>query len=141
MLNYTALQGRMTADAELKTTPTGTYVCAFTIAVDRDYAKDGQKECDFINCVAWRQSAEFISKYFRKGQEIIVEGSLQVRSFSDKNGSKRYTTEVLVNRARFCGSKKDNETPQNNNAYVPDAYTVPAAPKFEEVGPDDDLPF
>lgn len=137
-LNYTALQGRLTKDVEVKMTQSGTPVCQFTVAVNRDYKnQDGNTEADFITCVAWKNTAEFIGKYFRKGQEIIVEGQLQVRSYTDKDGAKRYVTEVKVDRARFCGAKKDNEP--EANTYMPDAYT---APKMQDItNDDDDLPF
>lgn len=137
-LNYTALQGRLTKDPEVKMTQqSGTPVCQITIAVNRDYKnQEGNTEADFITCVAWKNTAEFIGKYFRKGQEIIIEGQLQVRSYTDKDGAKRYVTEVKVDRARFCGAKKDNET---ESEYKP-SY-ADTAPKFEEISNDDDLPF
>lgn len=100
MLNKVILQGRLTADPELKSTQTGTSVCSFTLAVDRSY---GEKKADFINCVAWRNTAEFISKYFGKGKMMIAVGELQVRQYTTNNGEKRYATEVIVNEANFAG--------------------------------------
>jgi single-strand DNA-binding protein len=100
MLNKVILQGRLTADPELKSTQTGTSVCSFTLAVDRSY---GEKKADFINCVAWRNTAEFIAKYFGKGKMLIAVGELQVRQYTTNNGEKRYATEVIVNEANFAG--------------------------------------
>lgn len=118
-LNKVVLGGRLTSDVELKQTPQGIAVCQFSIAINR---KGKEAGTDFINCVAWRNTAEFISKYFKKGSSICVTGSIQVRSWED-NGNKRYATEVLVEEAMFVDSKADNET------------------KFEEIGEDDELPF
>ena len=100
MLNKVILQGRLTADPELKSTQTGTSVCSFTLAVDRSY---GEKKADFINGVAWRNTAEFIAKYFGKGKMLIAVGELQVRQYTTNNGEKRYATEVIVNEANFAG--------------------------------------
>ena len=144
--NKCILQGRLTADPELKMTQGGTAVTSFRIAVDSRYSKD---ECYFITIVAWRQTAEFICKYFKKGQAILVCGELQIRSWDD-NGLKRHTTEVVANEVSFCESKKDSEgtsSPNNQNGsqgnfkpspYVPEAYTQP---RFEAVDNDPDLPF
>lgn len=100
MLNKVILQGRLVQEPELKSTQTGTSVCSFTLAVDRSY---GEKKADFINCVAWRNTAEFISKYFGKGKMLIAVGELQVRQYTTNNGEKRYATEVIVNEANFAG--------------------------------------
>ena len=100
MLNKVILQGRLTADVELKSTQNGVSVCSFTLAVDRSY---GEKKADFINCVAWRNTAEFIAKYFGKGKMLIAVGELQVRQYNTQNGEKRYATEVIVNEANFAG--------------------------------------
>lgn len=127
-LNKTILGGRLTADVELKQTPNGVPVCTFTIAVNR---KGNQKETDFINCVAWRNTAEFISKYFGKGSSICVIGSIQNRSWEDQNKQKRYITEVIVDEANFVDSKSDNAP----------TYGQQSASQFEEVKGDDDLPF
>lgn len=100
MLNKVILQGRLTADVELKSTQNGVSVCSFTLAVDRSY---GEKKADFINCVAWRNTAEFIAKYFGKGKMLIAVGELQVRQYQTQNGEKRYATEVIVDEANFAG--------------------------------------
>ena len=102
MLNTVILMGRLTADPELRTTNTNLSVLSFSVAVDRSYQSQGQeRQTDFINCVAWRQNADFISKYFRKGQMIAIEGAIQTRSYEDKTGAKRTAFEVIVNRASF----------------------------------------
>lgn len=139
-INKVILGGRLTADIELKATPNGVAVAQFTIATNRR-GKDAQT--DFINCVAWRQTAEFISKYFSKGSSICVVGELQQRSWEDKNGGKRYATEVIVSEALFVDSKSDAqgaETASPNN-YIPDAYKQPQTANFAAVSDDDDLPF
>lgn len=130
MLNNVSLMGRLTAAPELKSTNTGTAVTAFTLAVERAYAKQGeQRQTDFIDCVAWRTTAEFITKYFQKGSMIAVTGSIQTRSYEDKNGNKRKAVEILVNSVSFCGSKTDTSVPPASNA------------DFDEIGEDEDLPF
>lgn len=134
-LNYNkvTLAGRLTADVELKTTESGLSVCSFSLAIARAAKKD---ETDFIDCVAWRQTAEFISKYFKKGSSLMIEGSLQKRNWTDNNGNKRYSTEVIADKAYFVDSKNEVGAAQDKT-YVPDAYT----PNFEEVKDGDDLPF
>ena len=108
-LNKTILLGRITQDLELKQTPNGVSVLSFTVAVDRNYTKGEEKQSDFISCVAWKERAEFISKYFGKGRMIAVEGQLHTRTYEDKNGVKHYVTEVYVDNASFTGeSKKDH---------------------------------
>lgn len=147
--NQTILAGRITADPELKTTSSGVSVTQFSVAVNRPKAKDGSDQTDFISCVAWRERAEFITKYFRKGSAIMIVGKIQTRSWTDSSNQKRYATEVIVDDARFVDSKSD--APQNaqksptangspsQGSYIPDAYK---APNFEEVNADDgDLPF
>ena len=105
-LNFVALLGRITKDLELKSTQNGTSVLQFTVAVDRDYVRQGEeRQADFISCVAFKQTAEFISKFFGKGRMIAVEGRLQTRSYDDKNGTKHNVTEVIVNKASFTGEK------------------------------------
>ena len=143
-LNKAVLIGRLTADPELKQTQSGISVVTFTIAVNRRYqsknATDGQQIADFINIVAWRQTAEFVSRYFKKGNPILVCGSIQVRSYTDNQGNKRYVTEVVADEVSFTESKQaaDERAVQPNNTYVPDAYTQP---KFEDVSEQDGLPF
>ena len=104
--NKVIIIGRTTKEVELKTTGNGVSVASFTVAVDRSYGQD--KKTDFINCVAWRQTAEFISKYFPKGSQIGVEGSIQVRDYTDKDGNKRYVTEIVASNAFFVGNKESN---------------------------------
>ena len=142
--NKVILMGRLTAAPELKQTPSGTPVTSFNLAVDRRFNKEEEKKCDFITIVAWRNTAEFICKYFTKGQAMLVCGELQTRSWEDQHGNKRYATEVVASEACFCESKRDSEgnsLPHSQNgstAYVPDAYTQPS---FDNVKNDDDLPF
>ncbi|MBQ9086907.1 MAG: single-stranded DNA-binding protein [Clostridia bacterium] len=150
-LNKVVLAGRITADPELKQTPSGVSVVRFTLAVNRRFSKSneqGEQQTDFISMVAWRQTAEFISKYFRKGSALCVTGSIQTRSWTDQQGQKRYGTDVVVDEAMFVDSRSES-TGGQGNAYVPDAYsTTPSyssapstAPNFEELNTDDDLPF
>lgn len=108
-MNLVVLKGRTTANVELKTTSSGIKVAPFTLAVDRNYTPKGQeKQTDFINCVAWRNTAEFISKWFNKGAAMLVKGELQARNYTDSNGNKRTAYEVIVESAEFCESKRDN---------------------------------
>ena len=138
-LNKVILGGRVTADPELKHTPQGISVCSFSIAVNRR-SKDGQAPADFINCQAWRATAEFISRYFKKGSSICLVGSLQTRTWNDQNGNKRYATEVIADEAFFVDSKSDNDVAPG---FAADAasFQTQQAPKFEEIAGDDDLPF
>ena len=140
--NKVILIGNMTADPELKQTTSGTSVCSFSIAVNRRFAKaeQGQQNVDFINIVTWRQQAEFVSKYFRKGSAICICGSLQTRTWTDNNGNKRYATEVVADEASFVERK--SESARTDDYPVP-AFNSPVseAPKFEEIAGDDDLPF
>lgn len=131
-MNSINLTGRLTADVELKQTSNGIPVCAFRLAVKRPNSKD---ETDFINCKAWRSSAEFVAKYFGKGSMIAVTGYLTSRSYEDKNGNKRTEYEVICDRCEFCGDKGSNATEQ-----AQETEAAPA-PKFEEIGNGDDLPF
>lgn len=147
--NKVILGGRLTADPELKQTQSGIPVTSFSIAVSRRSTRnaEGQEQtADFINCVAWRSSAEFITKYFKKGSSICVTGSLQTRTWTDTQGQKRYATEVIVDETHFVDSKAEAQT----SAYsTPDNYGSPSystaaateTPKFEEMTNEDDLPF
>ena len=141
MLNKIVLMGRLTADPELKKTQSDVATCKITVAVDRDFTPKGQeKQADFISVVAWRQTAEFISKYFSKGRMITVEGGLRTGSYEDKNGTKHYTTDVYADKVYFCGDKSDKpqqgqQTPQKNT--IP----VETLADFEEIIGDDELPF
>lgn len=135
-LNRFVGMGRITATPELKQTVTGTSVVSFTIAIDRNSQEE--KATDFINCVAWRQTAEFICRYFPKGKMICVEGSIQVRTYKTQSGETRTATEVVVDRAHFAGDKAA-ETPKNNATYAT-SISLDAA-SFEELALDTDLPF
>ena len=136
-LNKAILCGRLTADVELKTTQSGLAVCSFAIAVNRKGAKDQQQKADFIKCTAWRQTAEFISRYFKKGSSLCVVGSIQSRHWKDDNGYARESTEVLVEEAMFVDSKSESGN------YDAPSYSAPpaSAPNFEELKTDEDLPF
>jgi single-strand DNA-binding protein len=130
MLNKVILLGRMVKDVEIKNTPSGKSVAAFTIAVDRRFQKQGEeKQADFINCVAWGTTAEFVGRYFGKGQMIALVGSIQVRNYEDGEGKRHYVTEVIADEVSFAGDKK-NDAPQ-----------TPPAPAMEVVPDDGDLPF
>ena len=119
-LNKTILLGRITQDLELKQTPNGVSVLSFTVAVDRNFTKQGEeRQSDFISCVAWKERAEFISRYFGKGRMIAVEGQLRTRTYEDKNGSKHYVTEVYVDNVSFTGEKKAENQSMIGN---PDDY-------------------
>ncbi len=135
-LNKVILIGRLTADPELKQTGNGVAVTSFTIAVDRKHNKDAEKKADFITIVAWRQTAEFICKYFRKGSAIIVLGELQTRSWQDADGKKRTATEVVASEVSFAESKKNPET----NSPTAGNFEAYAQANFEEVE-DEKLPF
>lgn len=140
-LNKVILIGHMTADPELKQTPTGVSVCSFSIGVSRRYTKSGeQAQSDFINIVAWRNTAEFVAKYFRKGSAICICGSLQSRSYDAKDGTKRYITEVVADEVNFVERKTDSARTDDFQAPVFSGQE-PVAPKFEEITGDDDLPF
>ena len=108
MLNSVIIMGRLTSDPELRTTTSGLSVTSFTVAVDRNYKRGEERETDFINCVAWRGTADFVTRFFKKGQMIAVQGSLQTRNYEDKNGNKRTAYDVVADNVSFCGSK--NET-------------------------------
>lgn len=152
MLNNVVLMGRLVADPELRHTPTNLPVTTFTIAVDRKYVKQGaDRETDFIDIVAWRSTAEFITKYFHKGSMIAITGSIQTRMYTDKNDNKRKAFEVLADNVYFCGSKKDNAGGSGYDAggmrgdlpqSQPAAYSSVELGDFEEIQDnDDDLPF
>ena len=113
MLNHIVIMGRLTRDPELRRTGNGTAVTSFTLAVDRDFAnkQSGEKETDFIDCVAWRQTGEFVSKYFSKGRMAVVEGRLQIRNWTDDKGNNRRSAEIVVENVYFGDSKKENDTP------------------------------
>lgn len=141
MLNCVVIMGRLVADPELRTTTSGLSVSSFCVAVDRKFTKAGEeKQTDFINVVAWRSTADFVSKYFRKGSMIAVQGSLQSRNYEDKNGNKRTAYEVVADNVSFCGSKAES----GNGGMAPAAaasYSNSTADDFSQVVDDDDLPF
>ena len=117
-INTAVIMGRLTADPELKTTASGLSVLSFSVAVERNYQKEGEeKAVDFINVVAWRKTAEFVSKYFHKGSMIAVEGSIQTRKYEDKDGNKRTAFEILANTVSFCG-KEVNSTPAESTPFA-----------------------
>lgn len=135
MYNRAILIGRLTADPELKQTPGGVDVCSFRIAVNRPYqSKDGEKQADFFSIVAWRQTASFVSRYFHKGDPILVEGSIQTREYTDRNGARHTVFEVAADHAGFVAGRRDN-------APNPAAASPGTGGDFEEITPDGDLPF
>ncbi|MCL2013675.1 MAG: single-stranded DNA-binding protein [Oscillospiraceae bacterium] len=146
-MNKAILMGRLTADPELRTTPNGISVTSFSIAVDRRFTQKGaEKQTDFINIVAWRHTAEFISKYFSKGNMIALEGSIQTRNYEDKNGNKRTAVEVVAENSYFTGSKAESTSsgsaPKFNEPAEPGtSISIGDNIDFQEVEPDDGLPF
>ncbi len=155
MLNKIVLMGRLTRDPELRRTQTGTAVTSFTLAVDRDFkSQNGEKETDFIDCVAWRNTAEFVSKYLTKGRMAVAEGRLQLRDWTDRDGNKRRSAEVIVENVYFADSKRDAA---GGDYGGPPPYGAPARPsapaasggsapygdsEFSEIGEEDgELPF
>lgn len=143
--NKVILIGNMTADPELKTTASGVSVCSFSIAINRRFAKEGEQNVDFINIVAWRNSADFVSKYFKKGKPILVCGQLQTRTWTDNEGNKRYATEVVADEVSFVGSNETSTGPKNepssNGSYTPTGYTSGSNAQFEEIPSEEGLPF
>ena len=134
--------GRLTAQPELRTTGTGISVSSFSVAVDRSYQSGGERQTDFINCVAWRQNADFITKYFTKGQMIAIRGTLQQNSYTDKDGNKRTTYDVVVDQAQFCGSKQESGGSAPAKEAAPASFSNVDTGDFEEISMgDDDLPF
>ena len=138
MLNHITIMGRLTRDPELRRTGSGVAVASFTVAVDRDFGgrDGGEKETDFIDCVAWRQTGEFVSKYFTKGRMIVVSGRLQIRSWTDKDGNKRRTAEVVADNCYFGDSKRDSEGGSSfgGNTYGGNSYGSYGAPSGNNYG-------
>lgn len=134
-LNKVIIGGRLTSDPELKSTQSGVAVTSFSIAVDRKTAKDAEKKTDFISVIAWRGTAEFITKYFRKGSSICIAGNIQTRSWETQDGSKRYATEVIADEAYFVESKASSDRNTQENAFKPTDAPL------EDLSDDDDLPF
>ncbi|MBQ1220446.1 MAG: single-stranded DNA-binding protein [Peptococcaceae bacterium] len=141
-MNKVLLIGRLTKDPELRYTQSGTAVASFTLAVNRRFSnQSGEREADFINCVAWQKSAEFVANYFRKGQQMALEGRLQVRSYDGNDGQRRWVTEVVAEQIEFVGSKNENgsgrQDYQNNNASAGSSLGLGEEIVFD----DNDLPF
>lgn len=138
-MNKVILMGRLTADPELRQTQSGVSCCRFTVAVDRPFADKatGKREADFISCTAWKQTAEFVSRYFNKGKMIMLSGSLRTGSYTDRNHSDvtHYTTDVFVDSVEFCGDKSNSTKPDNTQPDYGDLS------EFEDVLPDGDVPF
>ncbi len=143
--NRVMLGGRLTADPENRQTETGVSMTRFSIAVNRRYSKDSaQQQVDFFNVIAWRATADFVSKFFKKGSSIFVVGTIQNRSWTDNEGNKRYATDIVAEEVNFVDSRSENPA---GGQYTPDSYepafstSAADAPKFEEIKGDDDLPF
>lgn len=130
-INECVIMGRLTADVELRSTQSGVSVCNFTVAVDRQYKKDEERITDWIDCVAWKGTAEFIEKYFHKGDMIAVVGSVQTRNWEDQNGNKRKSTELIVDNVSFAGNKRE----------MGNTVTTTASNDDSGVTADDDIPF
>lgn len=147
MINSAVIMGRLTADPELRTTSSNISFIRFSVAVDRAYQRQGaERQTDFINVVAWRQTADFISKYFRKGQMIAVQGSIQTGSYEDKNGNKRSTFEIVADNVSFCGSKAETgasgASAYQTPASQPASYQNSVSEDFSDiVAAEVDLPF
>lgn len=144
MLNVVVLTGRLTDTPELKTTGSGTSVCSFSIAVERRYKSGEERQADFINIVTWRATAEFVSKYFKKGQMIAIEGSIQTRRYQDKEGKNRTAFEVVANNVQFADfARRDGESTGGAPAATPASFSNADAGDFTSIddGMDDDLPF
>ena len=135
MLNHITIMGRLTRDPELRRTGSGIAVASFSLAVDRDFGgrDGGERETDFIDCVAWRQTGEFVSKYFTKGRMAVVSGRLQIRGWTDKDGNKRRSAEVVADNVYFGDSRRDGDNSGSSyggNAYGGNSYAAPAAPSY-----------
>ena len=150
MLNCAVIMGRLVADPELRTTTSGISVISFRVAVDRNFVRSGEeRQADFIDVVAWRQTAEFVSRYFRKGSMIAVQGSIQTRNYEDRNGNKRTAVEIVADNVSFCGSKAETGTAGGSARYEEPARPQSSAPAyasgsmgdFSDIQDDDELPF
>lgn len=147
MVNCAVIMGRLVADPELRTTPNGISVTSFAVAVDRRFNRQGEdRQADFIDVVAWRQTADFVCKYFRKGSMIAIQGSLQTRMYEDKNGNKRKAVDLVADNVSFCGSKSESSgasfarDDSFMSAQPAPSYSTADAGDFKEI-PEDDLPF
>lgn len=138
-MNLCVFKGRLTADPELRQTPSNISVTKFTVAVDRITGKDGEKQADFIRCTAWCATAEFVSKYFVKGQEICFRGQLRNNDYTDGNGVKHYSYDVMVDNVEFCGKKNSN--PDEGSAGQSDSEVLGDLGEFEEILSDGECPF
>ena len=144
-MNKLIIKGRLTRDPEVKQTQSGVPYCRFSVAGNRSYKREGEPEADFFNCTAWQKTAEFVGKYFRKGQEILVVGEMQSHEYTTREGAKAMGWEVQAREVEFSGSKADNQSPTASAYSAPaasaPAYSAPNAPNFRQIGTDDDLPF
>lgn len=145
MLNHIVIMGRLTRDPELRRTGSGLAVTNFSVAVDRDFKNDaGEKETDFIDCVAWRQTGEFVSKFFKKGSMAVVSGRLQIRSWTDNDGNKRRSAEIVADNVYFGETKKSDTSSDGYTGFVKNTPTT-VAPSAEDYalidGDDNQLPF
>lgn len=142
-MNKVILMGRLTKDVEIRQTPNNLSVARFTIAVNRRFVKDGGQQADFINCIAWRKTGEFISRYFQKGSMIAVVGSIQTRSWDGNDGKKQYATEVIVDEVYFTGSKAESSTGGNTDLSDSglDDLNSQYGEDFATIGDEEDLPF
>ena len=143
MINSVVIMGRLTYEPELRSTQSGISVIRFQVACDRNYSKSGEdKKTDFIDVTAWRQTAEFVSRYFHKGSMIAVEGSIQTDSFTDRDGNKRKSFKIVANNVSFCGSKAGSGSANTEDSQPAPSYASADNSDFEEiVDDDDDLPF
>ena len=142
MLNCCVIMGRLTADPELRTTSSNLSVTTFTVAVDRGYARPGEeKQTDFIPVTAWRTTADFVTKYFRKGSMIAVQGALQTRNYEDKNGNKRTAFEIVASNVSFCGSKAESGSGAVGGGSNASSYSNASSEDFSTVVEEDDFPF
>ena len=150
MLNCAVIMGRLVADPELRTTTSGISVTSFRVAVDRNFVRQGEeRQADFIDVVAWRQTAEFVTRFFRKGSMIAVQGSIQTRGYEDRNGNKRTAVEIVADNVSFCGSKAETGSAGGNTARYDEPARPQSAPAFasggmgdfNDIQDDDELPF
>lgn len=142
MLNHIVIMGRLTRDPELRRTGSGIAVVNFSVAVERDFKTDsGEKETDFIDCVAWRKTGEFVNKYFKRGSMIVCAGRLQIRSWTDNDGNKRKSAEVVADSCYFGDSKKTDSDGGGYTGFVPNETPAPASDFNVLEGPDERLPF
>lgn len=141
-MNKVILVGRLVREPELRTTQSGVSVCSFTVACDRRYQKEGERQADFINCIAWRNTADFISNYFTKGTRIALDGSIQTRSWDAEDGTKRYATEVIVDHAEFAQSKSEGNSENTTQPEYTFTGTNNIDSAFDDIDiSEEDMPF